>query len=76
MEHCAMQPAGSPVGTGMHTNTAYPGAGDGRFSLVRRLRPERRIFGSRFAGVLPAVSASVIVLAGVLITSRAIPQLG
>jgi len=44
--------------------------------LVRRLRPERRIFGSRFAGVLPAVSASVIVLAGVLITSRAIPQLG
>ncbi len=44
--------------------------------LVTRLRPERRLFGSRFAGVLPAVSASVIVLAGVLITSRAIPQLG
>jgi ABC-type nickel/cobalt efflux system permease component RcnA len=44
--------------------------------LITRLRPERRIFGSRIAGVLPAVSASVIVLAGVLITSRAIPQLG
>ena len=44
--------------------------------LITRLRPERRIFGSRFAGVLPALSASAIVLAGVLITSRAIPQLG
>jgi nickel/cobalt exporter len=44
--------------------------------LVMRLRPEGRIFGSRFAGVLPALSASVIVLAGVLITSKAIPQLG
>jgi ABC-type nickel/cobalt efflux system permease component RcnA len=44
--------------------------------LITRLRPERRLFGSRFAGLLPAVSASVIVLAGVLITSRAIPQLG
>lgn len=44
--------------------------------LVARLRPERRIFGSRLAGALPAVSASVIVLAGVLITSRAVPQLG
>jgi nickel/cobalt transporter (NicO) family protein len=44
--------------------------------LVRRLAPERRIFGSRAAGLLPAVSASVIVLAGALITSRAIPQLG
>jgi nickel/cobalt transporter (NicO) family protein len=44
--------------------------------LIERLRPESRIFGSRFAGVLPAISASVIVLAGVLITSRAIPQLG
>ena len=39
------------------------------------LRPERRIFGSRLAGALPAISASVIVLAGVLITSRAVPQL-
>ena len=44
--------------------------------LITRLRPERRIFGSRLAGALPAVSASVIVLAGVLITSRAVPQLG
>ena len=44
--------------------------------LITRLRPERRIFGSRVAGVLPAVSASLIVLAGALITSRAIPQLG
>jgi nickel/cobalt exporter len=44
--------------------------------LITRLRPERRIFGSRFAGALPAVSASVIVVAGVLITTRAVPQLG
>jgi nickel/cobalt exporter len=44
--------------------------------LITRLRPERRIFGSRFAGALPAVSASVIVFAGVLITSNAVPQLG
>ncbi len=44
--------------------------------LITRLGPERRIFGSRFAGVLPAISASVIVLAGVLIASRAVPQLG
>jgi ABC-type nickel/cobalt efflux system permease component RcnA len=44
--------------------------------LITRLRPERRLFGSRFAGALPALSASVIVLAGVLITSKAIPQLG
>jgi ABC-type nickel/cobalt efflux system permease component RcnA len=44
--------------------------------LIARLRPDRRIFGSRFAGVLPALSASAIVLAGVLITSKAIPQLG
>jgi ABC-type nickel/cobalt efflux system permease component RcnA len=44
--------------------------------LITRLSPERRICGSRFAGVLPALSASAIVLAGVLITSKAIPQLG
>jgi ABC-type nickel/cobalt efflux system permease component RcnA len=44
--------------------------------LIARLRPERRVFGSRFVGALPAISASVIVTAGVLITSRAIPQLG
>ncbi len=41
-----------------------------------RLRLERRVFGGRLAGALPAVSASVIVLAGTLITIRAIPQLG
>ncbi len=44
--------------------------------LIARLRPERRIFGGRFAGALPAVSATAIVVAGALITSRAIPQLG
>jgi nickel/cobalt transporter (NicO) family protein len=44
--------------------------------LVARLRPERRIFGARIMGVLPAASASIIVLAGTLITLRAIPQVG
>jgi nickel/cobalt transporter (NicO) family protein len=44
--------------------------------IVRRLRPERRLFGSRFAGALPAISATLIVLAGALITVRAFPQLG
>jgi nickel/cobalt exporter len=44
--------------------------------VVRRLRPERRLFGARFAGALPAASASIIVLAGTLITLRAIPQVG
>ena len=44
--------------------------------LVARLRPESRIFGARFAGALPAASASIIVLAGTLITLRAIPQVG
>jgi nickel/cobalt transporter (NicO) family protein len=44
--------------------------------LVRRVRPERRLFGARFAGALPAISAAVIVLAGVLISYRAIPELG
>ena len=44
--------------------------------LVTRLRPERRIFGSRVAGALPAISASVIVVAGALITIRAVPGLG
>ena len=43
---------------------------------LQRLRLERRVFGGRVAGALPAVSASVIVLAGTLITLRAIPQLG
>ena len=38
--------------------------------------PERRIFGSRFAGALPAISALAIVLAGILITLRAIPAAG
>jgi len=44
--------------------------------LVSRLRPEKRLFGARFAGALPAVSALLIVLAGTLITLRAIPQVG
>jgi nickel/cobalt transporter (NicO) family protein len=44
--------------------------------LVARLRPERSLFGSRFAGALPAVSASVIVVVGALITLRAMPGTG
>jgi ABC-type nickel/cobalt efflux system permease component RcnA len=43
---------------------------------LQRMRLERRLFGGRLAGVLPAVSASAIVLAGTLITLRAIPELG
>jgi len=43
---------------------------------IRRLRPAQTFFGSRFAGALPAVSASIIVLAGVLIALRALPELG
>ena len=44
--------------------------------LIKRLRPERRLFGGRVAGVLPALSATLIVAAGTLITLRAIPQIG
>jgi nickel/cobalt transporter (NicO) family protein len=44
--------------------------------LIKRLRPERRLFGGRVAGVLPALSATLIVVAGGLITLRAIPQIG
>jgi nickel/cobalt transporter (NicO) family protein len=44
--------------------------------LMRRLRPERRLFGGRLTGALPAISAVVIVLAGVLISYRALPELG
>src|SRR3954452_21667273 len=44
--------------------------------LVTRLRPDRRLFGSRFAGALPAISASVIVAVGAMITLRAIPGIG
>jgi ABC-type nickel/cobalt efflux system permease component RcnA len=44
--------------------------------LVARLRPERGLFGSRFAGALPAISASVIVVVGAMITLRAMPGLG
>jgi ABC-type nickel/cobalt efflux system permease component RcnA len=44
--------------------------------LVARLRPERRLFGARFAGALPAISASVIVVVGVMITLRAMPGTG
>jgi nickel/cobalt exporter len=43
---------------------------------IRRLRLERRVFGGRVAGALPAASATLIVLAGTLITLKAIPQLG
>jgi hypothetical protein len=43
---------------------------------VARLRPERRLFGARFAGALPAISASVIVVVGVMITLRAMPGTG
>jgi len=43
---------------------------------VRRLRPESLLFGGRFSGALPALSASLIVAVGVLITVRAIPALG
>jgi nickel/cobalt exporter len=44
--------------------------------LIERLRPERRLFGRRIAGAIPALSATVIVVAGVLITTRALPELG
>jgi nickel/cobalt exporter len=44
--------------------------------LIQRLRPERRLFGGRVAGVLPALSATLIVVAGTLITLRALPQIG
>jgi nickel/cobalt transporter (NicO) family protein len=44
--------------------------------LVRRIRPERALFGGRFSGALPALSAGLIVLVGVLITYRAWPELG
>jgi nickel/cobalt exporter len=44
--------------------------------LIARLRPERRLFGGRIAGVLPALSATLIVVAGTLITLRALPQVG
>jgi nickel/cobalt transporter (NicO) family protein len=44
--------------------------------LIQRLRPERRLFGGRIAGVLPALSASLIVVAGALIALRALPQIG
>ncbi len=43
--------------------------------LVARLNPEKRLFGGRLSGALPAISASVIVLVGLLITYRAIPTL-
>ena len=44
--------------------------------LIKRLQPERRLFGGRIAGALPALSATLIVVAGGLITLRAIPQIG
>ena len=44
--------------------------------MIERLRWERRVFGGRVLGLVPALSATIIVLAGLLITLRAIPQLG
>jgi nickel/cobalt transporter (NicO) family protein len=44
--------------------------------LVARLRPERRLFGGRWVGALPALSAILIVAAGALITLRALPEVG
>jgi nickel/cobalt transporter (NicO) family protein len=44
--------------------------------LAARLRPERRLFGARLIGALPALSATLIVAAGTLITVRAIPEVG
>jgi nickel/cobalt exporter len=44
--------------------------------LISRLRLERRVFGGRLVGALPALSAILIVLAGVLITLRALPEMG
>ena len=44
--------------------------------LIQRLRPDQHLFGGRVAGVLPALSATLIVVAGTLITLRAIPQIG
>lgn len=48
--------------------------GGGR--LIARLRPDRRLFGARFAGALPAISASVIVVVGAMIVLRAMPGTG
>jgi ABC-type nickel/cobalt efflux system permease component RcnA len=44
--------------------------------LLGRLEVERRMFGGRLTGALPAMSATLIVLVGVLITTRALPGLG
>jgi nickel/cobalt transporter (NicO) family protein len=44
--------------------------------LIARLRPERRLLGGRLIGAVPAFSATLIVLAGALITLRALPELG
>lgn len=43
--------------------------------LINRHKPETRLFGGRFAGALPALSASIIIVAGILISVRAIPEL-
>jgi ABC-type nickel/cobalt efflux system permease component RcnA len=44
--------------------------------LLRRIEVERRLFGGRLTGALPALSAILIVAVGILITSRAIPTIG
>ncbi len=43
---------------------------------IKRFRPEKRLIGARFAGALPALSASIIIVAGLLISLRALPELG
>lgn len=44
--------------------------------LLKRAGPERRLLGARFAGALPALSASIIIAAGLLISLRALPEVG
>jgi nickel/cobalt transporter (NicO) family protein len=43
---------------------------------IERLRPERRLFGGRLTGAIPALSSFLIIAAGVLIAARALPELG
>ena len=44
--------------------------------LLGRLEAERRVFGGRLTGAMPAISALLIVAVGILITSRAVPAIG
>lgn len=43
---------------------------------VKRFRPEKQLFGGRLIGAVPALSASIIVVAGVIISLRALPETG